>query len=126
MEKDIEILKEFKEKGFATLMIKYNKDRIQTNTMVETAIENVLTELEQLQEDVKELEGISFEFLQENIKLREELKGCREDYLLLQNASEKYENELLEKITMLENTKNTCPVMATSGFQCLDKQKEDV
>ena len=46
IDKDIEILKEFKEKGFASLMIKYNKDRIQTNTMVEMAIENVLSELE--------------------------------------------------------------------------------
>ena len=46
LDKDIEILKEFKEKGFASLMIKYNKDRIQTNTMVKTAIENVLSELE--------------------------------------------------------------------------------
>ena len=45
-DKDIEILKEFKEKGFASLMIKYNKNRIQTNTMVEMAIENVLKELE--------------------------------------------------------------------------------
>ena len=42
IDKDIEILKEFKEKGFVSLMIKYDKDRIQANTMVKTAIEKVL------------------------------------------------------------------------------------
>ena len=46
IDKDIEILKEFKETGFATLMIKYDKDRIQANTMVKTALENVLKALE--------------------------------------------------------------------------------
>ena len=46
IDEDIKTVKEFKENGYATLMIKYDKDRIQTNTMVERALENVLSELE--------------------------------------------------------------------------------
>ena len=69
-DKDIEILKEFKEKGFASLMIKYNKNRIQTNTMVEMAIENVLKELETYKKVAEKLaEKLTYE------------RGRKQDYM---------------------------------------------
>ena len=67
IDKNIEILEEFKENGFASLMIKYNKNRIQTNTMVKMAIENMLSEFEGLRE-------FSAETVRRNAELQVELE----------------------------------------------------
>ena len=55
IEEAIEILKEFKKTGFHTLMIKYNKDRIHTNKIIEQAIETLLTAYEKEKEKNKTL-----------------------------------------------------------------------
>ena len=74
IDKDIEILKEFKEKGFVSLMIKYDKDRIQANTMVKTAIEKVLWALNG-KDCVIETQSHNEEVLEEYIaKLEQELE----------------------------------------------------
>ena len=74
IDKDIEILKEFKEKGFVSLMIKYDKDRIQANTMVKTAIEKVLWALK-WKDCVIETQSHNEEVLEEYIaKLEQELE----------------------------------------------------
>lgn len=49
----IEILKEFKKTGYHTLRIKYNKDRIEANSMIERAIETLLTAYEKEKEKNK-------------------------------------------------------------------------
>lgn len=65
-EEAIELLKYFKNNGFAMLEIKY-ENRIKANTKLETAIDTILNRVEEL-EAIEEAHRI------ENGKLREEIE----------------------------------------------------
>lgn len=54
MEEDIELLEEFKEKGYSMLYMKYG-DRITTNFKLKNALENLITKYRELEEENKQL-----------------------------------------------------------------------
>lgn len=83
MEEDIKILEEFIKTGYHTLMIKYGKDRIQTNKMVERAIENLIARNKYLEENriwsEATLEGLKEDFIPKS-KIKEKIEELRKEH----------------------------------------------
>lgn len=69
LEEAIEILKEFKNTGYHTLMAKYNWDRIKANTMIEIAIETVLNHLTKQEKMIESAKDRIEYYLMGNSKL---------------------------------------------------------
>lgn len=92
IDKDIEILKRFTEVVF----IMTDRQEITKNAHKEISlsIENVLSEIEELKDDLRIHEETSFDFQKENIELREEIKERHIKHIALAIENEDLEKEL--------------------------------
>ena len=88
--KAIKILEEFKKTGFHMLSIKYDKDRVHTNKMVENSIETVLN-LIQKQEEIIKRQSYT------NKKMKKKLDNYRHNYRKYLNKNKKQEKTLINE-----------------------------
>ena len=101
----IDIVKYFIEKGFYMLMIKFNNDRLKTNTRLKTATDTVLSYIEELEKSAQDLQedGYTDSDCKWKIKIRDKIKEYKN---LLKTCNKKEDIErikgLNERILVLE------------------------
>ena len=119
IDKEIEILKTFTTVEF--IMTDRKEITKNAHREISSAINNVLNELEQLQEDLTEHEKTSFEFQEENIKLRNENKDLKDKLEIQGNLTETY-FKIAEKLA--EQVKRDTVFYDSKGISSCDLSEE--
>lgn len=104
--KAIELLEEFKKTGYHTLMIKYNNDRIKTNTKVETAIETILNLVKKQQEEIEKKDKMYRKEYNEHMEKKRQNGVLINNELILKRELEKKDKIIDEMAKKLFEHRN--------------------